>query len=205
MSPYSSSVFLNVPFDNRYRKLLHALVFGVHDCGLIARCALEADDGGEVRVEKLYRMVEQCRFGIHDLSRTTLDSTHHLPRFNMPLELGLFLGARRFGTGRQRSKSCLVLERHRYRSQIYCSDIAGQDVRAHNNDVAIALTAVRNWLQAALPRNRQLPGPATMRGRYLQFRRQLPLISSLQHLGLSELTFLDYRHIVDGWISVNPR
>jgi len=32
----------------------------------------------------------------HDISRTELNE-HSLPRFNMPLELGLFLGASRFG------------------------------------------------------------------------------------------------------------
>ena len=42
---YGDRVFLNVPFDKRYRALLEALVFAVHDCGFVARCALESDDG----------------------------------------------------------------------------------------------------------------------------------------------------------------
>lgn len=42
----------------------------------------------------------------------------------MPLELGLFLGAKRYGTGKQRTKLCLILDRERYRYQKYCSDIA---------------------------------------------------------------------------------
>jgi len=32
------------------------------------------------------------------------------PWLNMPFELGLFLGARRFGAKLQRDKQCLVLE-----------------------------------------------------------------------------------------------
>jgi hypothetical protein len=52
----------------------------------VVRCAQEADDGGQVRVDKLYNIIAECRFGIHDLSRTTLDSEYRLPRFNMPLE-----------------------------------------------------------------------------------------------------------------------
>ena len=45
------SVFINVPFDRRYSKLFRALVFAVHDCGLVARCALEGDDGSEARLD----------------------------------------------------------------------------------------------------------------------------------------------------------
>ncbi len=45
MPDYDRQVFLNVPFDARYLKLLRALVFSVHACGLTARCALEKDDG----------------------------------------------------------------------------------------------------------------------------------------------------------------
>jgi len=57
-------------------------------------------------VDKLYGLIEACRYGIHDLSRTELDKSHQLPRFNMPLELGIFLGARRYGgAGKSRSNS----------------------------------------------------------------------------------------------------
>lgn len=94
MAPYGQQVFLNVPFDVRYKKLLHALVFAIHECGPVACCASEREDNAEVRVEKLYNLIRNSRFGIHDLSRTTLDREYRLPRFNMPLELGLFLGAR---------------------------------------------------------------------------------------------------------------
>jgi len=45
-------VFINVPFDRRYKKLFDALVFAVHDCGLLARGAREEDDSSQVRFEK---------------------------------------------------------------------------------------------------------------------------------------------------------
>ena len=35
MPAYNAQVFLNVPFDTRYKKLFHALVFAVQDCGLV--------------------------------------------------------------------------------------------------------------------------------------------------------------------------
>ncbi|MEO5825932.1 MAG: hypothetical protein ABIR59_08600 [Gemmatimonadales bacterium] len=204
MAAYETSVFLNVPFDRPYKKLLNALVFGVHDCGLLSRCALEADDGGQVRLDKLYTIIKECRFGIHDLSRTTLDGIHRLPRFNMPLELGVFLGAREYGRGEQKRKSLLILDRAPYRYQVFCSDIAGQDIRAHDNDAERALTAIRNWLQAAVSVE-YLPSPAKLRRRYLEFRRQLPFMCEEEDLTPSELTFLDYRWLVDAWVEVNPR
>lgn len=202
MAADADQVFLNVPFDNRYRKLLDALVFAVHESGLVARCALEKDDGGQVRIEKLYDIIRDCRLGIHDLSRTTLDRKHRLPRFNMPLELGVFLGARRFGGGSHRRKSCLILDKDRYRFQIFCSDIAGQDVRAHHNQVHHAIGAVSNWLRANTSGNR-VPGPTDLVSRYIEFRRQLPLMCRLENLRPSELTFLDYRKLVTAWVSLD--
>lgn len=202
MPRYADQVFLNVPFDARYAKLLQALVFAVHDCGLVARCALEKDDGSQVRMDKLYQIIRDCRLGIHDLSRTTLDTKHRLPRFNMPFELGVFLGARHYGSTAQRRKSCLILDRDRYRYQIFCSDISGQDIRAHGNEVSQALTAVRNWLQATLPSSRKLPGPSALAARYVEFRRQLPFMCERETLQQTELTFLDYRKLVAAWIAV---
>ena len=205
MTDYSRKVFLNVPFDARYTKLLRALVFAVHECGLIARCALEQDDGGQVRFDKLGKIIAECQFGIHDLSRTTLDSTYRLPRFNMPLELGLFLGASRYGASNQRKKACLILDRDRYRYQIFCSDIAGQDIRAHGNEVERALAAVRNWLQTHLPKSALLPGPAVIAARYVRFRRQLPYMCMLYNLKPGDMSFLDYRVQVEEWLLTNPR
>lgn len=53
----AEGVFVNVPFDRQYRKLFHALVFTVHECGFLSRCALEGDDSSEVRMEKLYAII----------------------------------------------------------------------------------------------------------------------------------------------------
>lgn len=101
---YPDSVFLNVPFDKKYARLFDALVFAVHDCGFIARSALEVDDSGQARVLKILDIIERSKYGIHDISRAGIDRQTGLARFNMPLELGFFLGAMRYGTGKQRQK-----------------------------------------------------------------------------------------------------
>jgi hypothetical protein len=204
MKGYDTQVFLNVPFDARYKKLRNALVFAVHDCGFVARCALEREDSGEVRFDKICKIIEECRYGIHDLSRTTLDAQNRLPRFNMPLELGVFLAAQRFGSREQKRKSCMILERDQYRYHKFCSDISGQDIRAHGNIAADALRVVRNWLQTNTSRHSRIPGVNAIRGRYIEFCSELPALCEYAGLSESELTFLDHRNLVHAWIEDNP-
>jgi len=200
---YGLSVFVNCPFDDQYREILWAIVFAIHDCGFIARSALEISDSGEVRIEKIRRLIGACRFGLHDLSRTELDREHGLPRFNMPLELGLFLGAKWFGAPAQRRKVALVLDRDRYRYQKYCSDIAGQDIAAHGDDPKRAVGEVRDWLAAA-HRETLIPGGNKMWERYQRFKNDLPILCAAIHLDPADLTFSDHTTFVATWQNDNP-
>jgi hypothetical protein len=197
--PHTRQVFLNCPFDNAYRSLLEAIVFSIYDCGFRPRCALQVDDGGQVRMEKLFGMIADCNFGIHDISRTELDALSQLPRFNMPLELGLFLGAKRFGTGRQREKICLILDRESYRFQKFISDIGGQDIQAHGDDPKKLVALVRNWLRSAKPQV-TTPGGEAIWKRYQAFRTELPSNCRRLKLVRSKLTFIDYTWLVSEWI-----
>jgi hypothetical protein len=123
----------------------------------------------------------------------------------MPLELGIFLGAKRFGNPRQREKSGLILEREPYRYQIYCSDIAGQDIRAHGNTAETAIRAVRNWLSTARRPTVAVPSPRRITARYITFRCDLPAMCRIQNLDVRDLTstFFDYRTLVTGWLDEN--
>src|SRR2546428_11884421 len=111
-----------MPLDEARAPLLRAALFAVYDCGYVPRCALEEDDSSEVRLDKIYQLIRSCRHGIHDISLAGADRSTGLARFNMPLELGLFLGAKAFGDATQRRKRCLILDRERYRYQRFCSD-----------------------------------------------------------------------------------
>lgn len=203
---YEEQVFINCPFDSGFQPVFDAIVFAVHDCGFVARCALEADDGSQVRIDKIFRIIDQCRLGIHDISRTESDPTYGLPRFNMPLELGMFLGAKRYGSKRQKNKLCLILDREQFRYQKYCSDIAGQDIRAHADNPQAAIELVRNWLRNATPDPAViLPGGAKMAERYTQFCEELPLMCRRLSLDPDKLIFFDYINLVTAWLKENSR
>ena len=202
---YTNSVFLNVPFDRSYKRLFEAAIFAICECGFIARSAKEDEDSSTPRVEKIYELIQGSKYGIHDISRVTLDSKHRLPRFNMPLELGIWLGAKRYGSKRDREKRALVLDKVDHRYQKFCSDISGQDPRSHNNDPAVIIRRVRNWLRNSPDyKNVVFPGPEKMVARYEQFRAQLPVQCKVLGLNWRNLEFNDYSNLVAGWLKINP-
>jgi len=151
-------------------------------------------------VNKILGIVAECRVRIHDISRTELDSKSKLPRFNMPLELGMFLGAKEYGDKRQREKICLVLDRSRFRYQKFCSDIAGQDIAAHQRNVADAVEAVRDFLRSAAPSNVLIPGAAKIQKRYARFSATVPALCRQLGQKKAKLTFRDYTAFVARWL-----
>jgi hypothetical protein len=194
-------VFINCPFDAQYEALFQALVFAVFDCGLVPRSAREVDDSSAVRISKIEELIGRCQFGIHDISRTELDARWKLPRLNMALELGLFLGAKRFGDQRQRSKVCLILDRTAYRYQRFCSDIAGQDVAAHRGAPSRAIVRVRDWLAPSLAhRGIQIPSGSVIGKRYRRFRRDLPALCARLALDQRSLIFTDWQQLMFVWL-----
>lgn len=202
-SQYETAVFVNCPFDDAYRNLFEALVFAIHDCGYVARCSLELDDGSEVRIEKIAKLIAECRLGIHDISRTELDASTGLPRFNMPLELGMFLGAKRYGRSEQKRKNCLILDVERYRYHKFISDIAGQDISAHAAEPSRAIKIVRDWLSNLTPVSLVLPGGGAIATRFRSFQADLPTSCGQLDLRPDELTFNNYVVQVEQWLKLN--
>lgn len=202
---YRLSVFVNCPFDNRYRKLFQAIIFTIYDCSFIARSALEEDDASANRLEKIYAIIRSSKLGIHDISRTQLDSSTRLPRFNMPLELGMFLAAKKFGQGNQKQKKCLVLDSQPHRYLSFISDIRGQDIKAHNNDVLKTIKHVRDWLNNDLPNDTIIRGQIKIYSRFSNFMKILPRISEELGLDPRNLQFNDFSNLVSEWIKNNPK
>lgn len=201
---YRKSVFINCPFDSAYEPLFHGIIFVVHHMDLEPRSALETTDAGQPRIDKILDLIESCKYSIHDLSRTELD-LHGFPRFNVPFELGLDLGCKRYGPPPQERKMTLILDVNRYRSRTFMSDIAGLDVEEHNGSVATAITVVRNWLRYAsdvLPV--AAPSGAMIYSRYEAFQLALPGTCDALNWDVDNLPFADFSWAVYDWIKNNP-
>jgi hypothetical protein len=197
---YSDFVFINCPFDNEYTPILRAIVYTIYRCGFFPKLALIEDDGLDNRLNKIMRMIKECRYGIHDLSRIELNHAKY-PRFNMPFELGIFFGARYIGTGEQRKKNALILEREKFTYQQYISDLNGIDPKEHNNDPLIAMRRVRDWLRTASGRT-TIPAAAMLAAQYKQFQDNLPAL--IQKLGFmpDDIPFVDFLNLVEGAVQV---
>lgn len=202
---YASNVFVNVPFDDDYLELGSALVFAIFDCGFTPRCALEENNSAAIRFDKLIKLITESQYGVHDISRTELDASTQLPRFNMPFELGLFLGVKNSGSRKHKDKNCLILDFEKYRYQTFISDISGQDISAHENKVDLLVAHIRNWLSYTIPiRDKvRIPGGEEIIRRYELFRQELPEMCNQIKVRPDELTFNDYAYLVSAWIKEN--
>jgi hypothetical protein len=196
---YARNVFINCPFDDAYTPIFEAIVFTIQACGFRTMCARSRLNSGEVRLHKILEIIGDCRFSIHDLSRTELDAASSLPRFNMPLELGIDLGCRAFGGGHGK-KSFLIFDRDRFRFQTYVSDIAGQDIVNHENDPGRAIGQVRDWLRTETGRT-NIPGAKAMQSRYANFRSALPSMCERFELDILALTFADFLLVLGDWLT----
>jgi hypothetical protein len=192
-------VFINCPFTPDYQASFQAIVFTVVRCGFTPRCAREYDDGGEVRFEKICRIIRECPYGVHDISKTELDANSGLPRFNMPFELGLFLGAKRFGGPPHRQKKSLIFDRDQFRYQLYISDIAGQDIHSHNGEASRLIHETVAWLRDEV-RDPQVPGGVAVASEFEKFTADLPTIAAEKQLQVSELTFKDLVETAARWV-----
>ncbi len=195
-------MFINCPFDQEYAATFEALIFAVYATGFRPRSARELDDGGQPRLEKLYGIIQQCRYGIHDLSRTELDETNQLPRFNMPLELGIFLGARRYGGKVQEEKRLLIFDVEQYRYQRFISDLAGMDIHAHGGVAERAVMEARNWL--ANVSRRKLPSGQQLIEAYRRFVADLPAIADALEFDARWIPYVDFERIVVTWLKEAP-
>lgn len=165
--PFGRNVFVNCPFDDNYWTFLRPLLFTLIYLEFEPRIALEESNAAEPRIDKIMRLVGESKFGIHDLSRLKARKAGEYFRLNMPFELGLDVGCRRYGSGALQEKRCLVLEQERYRYQAALSDLAGSDIAVYGNDPAELVSEVRNWL--ASEAKLRLPGASLVWSRFNEF------------------------------------
>jgi len=125
----SDSVFLNIPYDSRFTNLYIAYIVGLTELGLTPKATLSIT-GGIRRLERIFALMQTCRYSIHDLSRVQIDRTPPpTPRFNMPFELGLAIAWAKLNPNRHQWFVCESID---YRAQKSISDLNGTDFHIHN-------------------------------------------------------------------------
>lgn len=185
----------------QYEDLFDAILFAVYFCGCKPRCALEIDNGAQIRMDKIYAIIGECDLGIHDISRTEVNE-NNLPRFNMPFEFGIFMGARRFGNGKQKRKSCIIFDVEKFRYTQFISDISGQDIKAHGNNHDKIIREIRNWLNT-FDFLQPLIGATAIIDNYNDYLIDKPKILRILKLTSDDVQYSDKLQVIEKWIILN--
>ena len=131
--------------------------------GLRVHAALAVPNQG--RLETIIELMEESKFSIHDLSR--VEVSRGVPRFNMPVELGLALYRSHTTKGKHR---VFIFETKAHRAQRSTSDVNGIDPQIHRGTPRGLMSALRNIFRQ--------PGDATtvpeMLASYRAVKRKLP-------------------------------
>jgi hypothetical protein len=136
-------VFINVPYDAKYQPLFLALIAGLAGLGLVPQAVLQIP-GSQRRLDRLFDLIQSCKYSIHDLSRVELDTKHpRTPRFNMPFELGLAVA---WSQHRDPNHKWFVFESKRYRLSKSLSDLDGTQVYVHEKTPIGILRQLSNAL-----------------------------------------------------------
>jgi hypothetical protein len=137
------SAFINIPYDSAYEAHFLAYIAGVAAFGLNPRATLELT-GGERRLDRIFKLIEACRYSFHDLSLVKLDrKPPATPRFNMPFELGLVIGWQKAAPS---DHAWFVFESSPHRIQKSLSDLNGTDPFIYGPTPQGILRELRNAL-----------------------------------------------------------
>jgi hypothetical protein len=142
---FETNVFINCPFDSAYDKLLRPLLFTIVYFGFNPKIATERSDAGEQRIDKICELIESSKYSIHDLSRIKSSKKNEFSRHNMPFELGIDYGSRKFAENHFGEKRFLIIAKERFDYAKALSDLAGVDIKTHNDDIEELIRSVRNW------------------------------------------------------------
>jgi hypothetical protein len=117
-------VFLNIPYDSKFQSLCLAYICGISALGFVPRATLEIP-GGSRRLDRIFRLIRNCPFSVHDLSRVELDRKR-------PFELGLCVAWERIG---KKKHIWSVYESRGRRLAKSLSDLNGTDPHIHGATV----------------------------------------------------------------------
>lgn len=213
---YGKNIFINCPFDDRYFELLKILIYTVIYFGFKPRISLESSDSGLSRLEKIIKLIEQSKYAIHDLSRLQAKSAEEYYRLNMPFELGLDYGLRRFNNDFSDKRS-LILESEKYSYMKAISDINGFDIKDHNDIPEQLIECLRSWFSETV-NLRNLNSSDKIYSDFIDFNRDLFDKKMFKYEGehsateaerfadteIQQMTLPEYIHEIEIWKSNTP-
>jgi hypothetical protein len=162
-----ADVFLNIPYDSKFRNLCLAYICGISALGFVPRATLEIP-GGSRRLDRIFKLIQSCLYSVHDLSRVELDRKRPAtPRFNMPFELGLCVAWARIGN---KKHIWFVYEGRDRRLAKSLSDLNGTDPYILGSTV----TGVFRELCSAFVRPGRQPSIQQMKRVYRDVEESLP-------------------------------
>lgn len=200
---YSFNIFFNCPFDDEYQSTFEAVLFTIYRCGFTLRCAKEFNDTGKIRIDNIVKLIGESKYAIHDLCRVELDKTSKLPRFNMPLELGIFIGAIKFGGKTTHAqKEYLILDSENFRFKTFISDIGGQDIKSYTT-IDTVVRRIRDWLSNKTVQI--IPSAKFVNDEYKKFLADLPELCENNKWVRDELTYSELVSLTVSWIELNRK
>jgi hypothetical protein len=201
---FTKNVFINCPFDEKYRVLLKPLLFTIKYCSLNPRIASERMDSSEVRIDKIQAIIEACKYSIHDLSRIKATEKGEFYRLNIALEIGLDMGCKLYNPDpKYKTKQSLILEGEKFSYQKALSDLSGSDVRCHHDDPEQLVEEVRAWLASFVEWD--LPGPNTIWYEYNAFNMDLFTeftANGFKKDQIEQLNMPEYLRYLNQWIDL---
>lgn len=123
-------VFVNIPYDNKYRPLELALCATLISFGFQPIMA-KSNRIETVRLNKIGKLMKACKYGVSDLSRIT--------RHNMSFEHGMMIALPNI-------KACCALVKDEFKAMQYLSDMNGFDTTPHYGDKRTLITNLTNWI-----------------------------------------------------------
>ena len=179
--PFENNVFINCPFDQKFKKFLEPILFTVIYCDFNPLIS-QTSDSGSTRLNNIIDLIKNSKYSIHDLSRNQAKQAGEISRFNMPFELGIDIGIRNSGIDHYNGKKCLILDIKRYQYQAALSDISGNDIEIYYESVQELIRVVRNWLSIHNKKIRM--GPRLIYENFREF--EVHLFETLSMDGFSE-------------------
>ncbi len=145
----------------------------------------------------IVKLIKESKYSIHDLSRVSLDDYNKLPRFNMPLELGIVIGSLEFGNKIHKEKEYLILESDKFRFKKFISDLSGQDIKEHQDDPKKIIRCTRDWLSKRTEDT--IPSGSIIFNEFQEFTSKLSELCTPLNWVVEELTYEEYLSLVVSW------